>query len=162
MFELAGVNDISRLKSYIQTLISVPSDVVTNRLLTHLVWSDPDETITHWDENPTGQGYMYGTKVVEEFCNKYEITQIVRSSEMFQAGYQFFSCPKLLTIFSAPDYMETYGNDATMLYLFRQNRDQDIKAQLKVLQPILKLRCKQTFRMNFTLEEYNLELGVGE
>ncbi|CAL8074729.1 unnamed protein product [Calicophoron daubneyi] len=160
MFKQFDVRGIEQLKNFVKKNITFPANYSSNRLLTHFVWSDPDESIDEWDQNPCGLGYLYGKNVVNDFCQRFNISQIVRSSEMVKAGFEFFPSPKLLTIFSAPDYMDTYANKASVMLLMK-GLTGGLISQLKVISPIIRLRCKQTLRMNITLEEVFVHLGHG-
>ncbi|VDP90324.1 unnamed protein product, partial [Echinostoma caproni] len=157
----SGLSPIN-LKKFIKKSISLPTDIESNRLLMHFVWSEPDEDIQNWDQNPAGRGYLYGTKVVQDFCERYELQQIIRSSEMVRTGYEFFPCPKLLTVFSAPDFMEIYSNDGGLVYLSNVDKDAERRCVLKLVHPIIRLRCKQTLRMNMTFDELPIDLGTGK
>ncbi|KAF7257157.1 hypothetical protein EG68_05672 [Paragonimus skrjabini miyazakii] len=157
-FDIRGIKG---LKKFIRKSIGLPGEFGSNRLMTHFIWSDPDESIETWEQNPAGLGYLYGHKAVEDFCNRFNIKQIIRSSEMLQTGFEFFRNPKLLTIFSAPDYRETYANDGGLVSLYRVFKEADTKGQVNVLSPIIRLRCRQTLRMNITMTTVPIELGQG-
>ncbi|KER33769.1 hypothetical protein T265_00446 [Opisthorchis viverrini] len=161
MFSQYDVTGIKALRKFIRKHITLPSESSTNRLISHLVWSDPEESIDLWDQNPVGLGYLYGAKAVEEFCERFEIQQIIRSSDVIQSGYEFFTCPKLLTVFSAPDYMDIYENDACLVFLFRMYKHSEIRGQLNVVSPIIRLRNKPTMRMNVSLSSFPIEFGSG-
>lgn len=161
MFNRLDVKGIKGLKKFVKRSITLPGEFGSNRLLTHFVWSDPDESVPSWDQNPTGMGYLYGPKAIEDFCNRFGIIQIIRSSEMIPEGYEFFQTPKLLSVFSAPDYLEKYANDGSLVFLFRLTRDSDTRGQLQVLSPVVRMRNKQTARMNMTMSTIQMDLGCG-
>ncbi|TPP62872.1 Serine/threonine-protein phosphatase [Fasciola gigantica] len=161
LFQQMDVRGLNNLKLFIKKSITLPAELEANRLLMHFVWSEPDESLDFWDQNPAGQGYLYGIKAVKDFCERFELQQIIRSSEMVKTGFEFFPCAKLLTIFSAPDYMEFYSNTAVFVYLENLLQEKDRRCRLRLAHPIIRLRCKQTLRMNMTFDDLPIELGVG-
>ena len=83
--------------------------------LTDIVWSDPED-ITGWGKNTRGAGYLYGTKPTDEFCRNNEFELIVRAHQMMMEGYHYhFGGTKLVTVWSAPNYMYRAGNLASVM-----------------------------------------------
>ncbi|CAL8074735.1 unnamed protein product [Calicophoron daubneyi] len=103
------------LKNLLRTLISKSEELKPDSLLCHLLWSSPDPETKGWEQNPVGLGYLFGPEVVRHFCEKAGITQIIRSSEFVLQGYELFDDTRLLTIFSAPNFMSTYGNKGAIV-----------------------------------------------
>ncbi|CAH8841767.1 unnamed protein product [Trichobilharzia szidati] len=170
MIEQFDIKTQTQFIAFIEQNIILPADIENNRLLMHFIWSDPDDETHGWDQNPCGQGYLYGSNAVEEFCKRIGVKQIVRSSELMLKGYEFFVNPRLLTIFSAPDFTRKYENDAAMLYLYKldselknndDNDNNNIGAQIRLIQPIIRLRCKPTLRMNIALNNISVNLATG-
>ena len=79
-----------------------------------LTWSDPDEE-AQWRVNARGAGYLFGAKQVDEFCHLNNLTLITRSHQLAQEGYEWFFDKKLITVWSAPNYMYRSGNKATIM-----------------------------------------------
>ncbi|EDQ86530.1 uncharacterized protein MONBRDRAFT_38407 [Monosiga brevicollis MX1] len=80
-----------------------------------LVWSDPDEIET-WLVSPRGAGYLFGSKVVSEFCNINSLKLICRAHQLVQEGLQYhFENNALATVWSAPNYCYRCGNVASIL-----------------------------------------------
>ncbi|KAA0194334.1 Serine/threonine-protein phosphatase [Fasciolopsis buskii] len=156
------VRGLASLKEFVKKSITLPSELESSRLIAHFVWSEPEASLDFWDQNPAGQGYLYGIKAVQDFCERFELQQIIRSSEMLKTGFESFPCPKLLTIFSAPDYMEYYANTAAFVYLENLTKEKDERCELRLAHPIVRLRCKQTLRMNMTFNVFPIELGTGK
>mmetsp|Transcript_33185 Transcript_33185/g.93006 ORF Transcript_33185/g.93006 Transcript_33185/m.93006 type:complete len:520 (-) Transcript_33185:72-1631(-) len=103
-----------------------------------LLWSDPmdeataeyleDDALEAWyaieyTDNPTrGCGWVFGGQAVDDFLMENDLLTIVRGHEVQTMGYYFHyfmredtEHPMLITIFSAPNYCDMYGNDAAVL-----------------------------------------------
>ena len=79
-----------------------------------LCWSDPDE-VEDWHENQRGAGWIFGQKQVEKFCHLNGLDFITRSHQLVMEGYRWFFDQKLVTVWSAPNYMYRSGNKACVL-----------------------------------------------
>lgn len=94
-----------------------------------LLWSDPIEDYGHeksHDEkylfNATrGCSYFYTFKAVNDFLNRNSLLTVIRAHEAQDVGYRMYrKCPQsgfpsLMTIFSAPNYLDVYQNKAAIL-----------------------------------------------
>jgi serine/threonine-protein phosphatase 2B catalytic subunit len=94
-----------------------------------LLWSDPIEDYGHeksYDEkylfNATrGCSYFYTFKAVNDFLVRNSLLTIIRAHEAQDVGYRMYrKCPSsgfpsLMTIFSAPNYLDVYQNKAAIL-----------------------------------------------
>lgn len=108
--------------------------------LCDLVWSDPleeetgeglcPEEMQEWYdvefvENPTrGCGYVFGCKAIETFLYTNTLLSIIRAHDVQRGGhYDHFmhrkerQYPMLYTVFSAPNYCNMYGNEASVMLL---------------------------------------------
>jgi len=85
-----------------------------------LTWSDPSEDETRWSINSRGAGYIFGKKQVDAFCHLNNISFITRSHQLAMEGFQWFFDQKLITVWSAPNYMYRSGNKASVM---RYNTD---------------------------------------
>lgn len=99
-----------------------------------LLWSDPDPqvqsgeeaikdgtTATNWftfNENRQCS-YVYGIDAVKQFLKKNNLMAIIRGHEAQEDGYKFNMSegpiPKVVTIFSAPNYCDVYNNKGACL-----------------------------------------------
>lgn len=82
--------------------------------LADLTWSDPDD-IDGWKPNTRGAGYLFGQKPTEEFCQNNKLDLVVRAHQLMMAGYEYKWNEKLVTVWSAPNYMYTSGNEAAVM-----------------------------------------------
>lgn len=94
-----------------------------------LLWSDPVEDYGHeksHDEkylfNGTrGCSYFYTFKAVNDFLARNSLLTVIRAHEAQDVGYRMYrKCPQsgfpsLMTIFSAPNYLDVYQNKAAIL-----------------------------------------------
>ena len=65
--------------------------------------------------NERGVSFKFGPEVVTKFCENNEIDLICRAHQVIEDGYEFFSKRQLVTIFSAPNYMGNFDNDAGVM-----------------------------------------------
>ncbi|KAL8755204.1 MAG: hypothetical protein Q9199_003812 [Rusavskia elegans] len=84
-------------------------------LLCDLLWSDPDAAIRGWSENDRGISFTFGSDVVTRFCAKHDLDLIVRGHQCTPDGYEFFCDKELVTLWSAPNFVENCPNAAAIL-----------------------------------------------
>jgi serine/threonine-protein phosphatase 2B catalytic subunit len=94
-----------------------------------LLWSDPVEDYGHEKSheekylfNATrGCSYFYTFKAVTDFLARNSLLTVIRAHEAQDVGYRMYrKCPQsgfpsLMTIFSAPNYLDVYQNKAAIL-----------------------------------------------
>ncbi|NWU92533.1 PP2BC phosphatase, partial [Upupa epops] len=93
-----------------------------------LLWSDPSEdygnekTLEHFAHNTVrGCSYFYSYPAVCEFLQNNSLLSVIRAHEAQDAGYRMYrksqttGFPSLITIFSAPNYLDVYNNKAAVL-----------------------------------------------
>ena len=123
------LKDINQLKQ-----IKRPTEIPDKGLLCDLVWSDPDD-ITKKDfvENKErGISYCFSKKVVDDFTSKNNLDLICRAHQVIEEGYQFFANMKLITIFSAPNYMNIFDNNGGILFI-----NENLGCSLHILKPMI-------------------------
>ena len=76
-----------------------------------------------WAESDRGVSYIFGKKVVEKFIEKYDFDLIVRAHQVVQKGFEFFARRKLVTVFSAPNYMNEFDNSGGKIDAFHNNHN---------------------------------------
>jgi len=81
-----------------------------------LVWSDPEDIET-WQVSPRGAGWLFGSRVTNEFVATNNLDLISRAHQLVHDGYKFAFNKQLVTVWSAPDYCYRCGNVAAILEL---------------------------------------------
>ena len=89
-------------------------------IMADLTWSDPAEDVKRWTKSKRGSGYIFGKNETEEFLRNNKLEMVVRSHQLAAAGYEELfkredGRPQLLTVWSAPNYCYTSGNQATFM-----------------------------------------------
>ncbi|XP_018324904.1 serine/threonine-protein phosphatase PP2A-like [Agrilus planipennis] len=84
-------------------------EVPTQGPMCDLLWSDPCEE-PGWYVSPRGAGFFFGEDVSQEFNRTNDLTLIVRAHQLVMQGYFFCHNYNVLTIFSAPNYVQKFDN----------------------------------------------------
>lgn len=83
-----------------------------------LVWADPSNQHEGWALSPRGISFTFDDTVADRFCEANGLDLIVRghqiTNEMHRNGYQFSQGGRILTLFTASDYLRTSNTGATM------------------------------------------------
>lgn len=93
-----------------------------------MLWSDPledygtEKTSDHFSHNSVrGCSYFYSYQASCDFLQRNNLLSIIRAHEAQDAGYRMYrksqatGFPSLITIFSAPNYLDVYNNKAAVL-----------------------------------------------
>ncbi|CAF4404078.1 unnamed protein product [Rotaria socialis] len=84
-------------------------------LLCDLLWSDPDNDLKGWSENDAGISLRFGVDIVNEFLNQHKMDLICRAHKVINDGYEFFADRRLVTVFSAPNYLGSFDNAGALM-----------------------------------------------
>ena len=77
-----------------------------NGLMADLLWSDPNnENVHEWELNPRGAGWLFSENVTKKFLRNNKLEKIIRSHQLVMEGFTYMHDNKLLSIFSAPNYV---------------------------------------------------------
>ncbi|KAI8142229.1 calcineurin [Fennellomyces sp. T-0311] len=99
----------------------------TSGLMCDLLWADPYEDFDaehhpKFDHNHVrGCSYFFSYKAACQFLDKNHLLSIIRAHEAQANGYRMYrkskstGFPALMTIFSAPNYIDIYNNKAAVL-----------------------------------------------
>ena len=119
------LKDINQLK-----LIKRPTEIPEAGLLCDLVWSDPDDSLIFdfKTNKERGISVCFSKKLVEDFTQKNDLDLICRAHQVVEEGFQFFANMKLITIFTAPNYMGEFDNNGGILEV-----DEDLHCSLHIL-----------------------------
>lgn len=94
---------------------STDKKVNDTRKLIDILWGDPRGGDGYGPSYRKGKGvYMYGPNVSKAFCEKNGLQNVVRSHEVKADGYRW-DHPHVLSVFSAPNYLDTGNNKGAFL-----------------------------------------------
>merc|ERR1719461_2489861 len=84
--------------------------------------ADSPASVTWFAHNHTRQcSYVFGQDAAATFLNKNKLTSLIRAHEACFDGYKFLfvsettNIPRVITIFSAPNYCDVYKNKGAIL-----------------------------------------------
>lgn len=83
-------------------------------LMCELLWSDP-QPMPGRAESKRGVGTMFGPDITSKFLQRNNLEYIIRSHEVKPEGYEVMHDGKCITVFSAPNYCDTMGNQGAFL-----------------------------------------------
>ncbi|XP_007476539.1 serine/threonine-protein phosphatase 2B catalytic subunit gamma isoform [Monodelphis domestica] len=118
--EISSLDDIKRLDRFREPPAFGP--------MCDLLWADPledygsEKTTEQFSHNSVrGCSYFFSYSAVCEFLQNNSLLSIIRAHEAQDAGYRMYrktqttGFPSLITIFSAPNYLDVYNNKAAVL-----------------------------------------------
>lgn len=115
--DLKSLDDIRKIKRPVV-------DVATNRLAQDLLWADPtsDQVMLTVHDEPLysknvirGLSCTFNEAAVRDTCKRLKLQLIVRAHQMIPEGFKFYAGQQLITIFSAPRYMNETDNKGAVL-----------------------------------------------
>ena len=116
-----------------------PTEIPDEGLLCDLVWSDPsDELSDNFGENERNVSVTFSKNVVEEFTKNNDLDLICRAHQVVEEGFQFFAGMKLVTVFTAPNYMGEFDNNGGILEV-----GEDLLCKIHVLKPNIERKGKR-------------------
>ena len=83
--------------------------------MSDILWSSPDPAVKTFQFPRKGAGYLFGEDDVKKFNHQNNIELIARSHDFIEGGYQFMFDDRLVTVWSAPNYLYICGNDASIM-----------------------------------------------
>jgi serine/threonine-protein phosphatase PP1 catalytic subunit len=104
---LQTLEDINKINRF----VNIPN----SGLLCDLMWSDPANTREKWGINSRGVSCTYNADAVNGFLKTNKLQLLCRAHQLVSDGYKFFAIKNLLTVFSAPNYCGSCGNDGAVL-----------------------------------------------
>jgi len=118
--EIAAVDRFTELQanSY-KDAVGDPADdaAVETRIVIDLLWADPRGGAGYGPSYRKSRGiFMFGPDVTAKFCKDNGLKYVIRSHELKPLGWSQ-DHDELYTVFSAPDYMDTGGNQGAFLKL---------------------------------------------
>lgn len=79
-----------------------------------LCWSDPDD-VAHFVPSTRGAGFLFGRGEAEAFLRLNKLDMIARSHQLAMEGYNWHFDKKVVTVWSAPNYMYRSNNKAAVM-----------------------------------------------
>ena len=121
------LNDLQQIAE-----IKRPLVVPDRGLLADLLWADPSNEHKGFCESERGTSFTFGYDVVDEFLKKNDFDLLCRAHQVVPHGFEFPFDPdhSTLTVFSAPDYCEEFGNTAAMLKV-----DEELRCSFEFVAP---------------------------
>jgi serine/threonine-protein phosphatase PP1 catalytic subunit len=94
-----------------------PLDIPNIGMLSDILWADPCPDHQGYQASQRGTSFTYGENVVTEFLQKHGFDLLCRAHQIVDNGFEFPFRPShtVLTVFSAPNYCNEFGNRAAML-----------------------------------------------
>jgi diadenosine tetraphosphatase ApaH/serine/threonine PP2A family protein phosphatase len=132
-------NDVLSVHAGLSPYLTLLNDVMwINRrketpqrgLISDLMWSDPEEGMRLiWTENLRGPGWVFGRLPTERFCSLNGVKLITRSHQLVMEGVKWFFEKDerrglMIDVWSAPNYMERWGNVGSVLRLRVEGREE--------------------------------------
>eukprot|EP01065_Artemidia_motanka_P002739 TRINITY_DN11297_c0_g1_i1.p1 TRINITY_DN11297_c0_g1~~TRINITY_DN11297_c0_g1_i1.p1 ORF type:complete len:875 (+),score=258.65 TRINITY_DN11297_c0_g1_i1:58-2682(+) len=108
-----------------------PLSVPDAGLVCDLLWADPEITASGWCENDRGVSFTFGADIVQEACQQLSVDLVCRAHQVVEDGYEFFADRKLVTLFSAPNYVGEFDNCAAIMHV-----DEALTCSFTVLKPV--------------------------
>ena len=94
-----------------------PTEIPDEGLLCDLLWSDPNNDLLDEDfgNNERNISITFSKNYVKNFVEKNNLDLICRAHQVVEEGFEFFADMKLVTIFTAPNYMGEFDNNGGIL-----------------------------------------------
>ncbi|KAF9762114.1 Serine/threonine-protein phosphatase 2B catalytic subunit [Nosema granulosis] len=133
--EASTIEEINRIDRF--------TEIRTQGPLCDMLWSDPNPDFTGEESfmpNPKRKcAFLYNYYDVVNFLKINNLKCIVRGHEVVIDGFlcykTYFDTPSVITLFSAPNYCDSYKNKGAILYV--ENDNLDIKTFQNVSKPFL-------------------------
>ena len=108
-----------------------PTEVPDEGLLCDLLWSDPNEELNEdFGSNERNVSITFSKNYVLNFVEKNNLDLICRAHQVVEEGFEFFADMKLVTIFTAPNYMGEFDNNGGILEI-----GEDLLCKFHILRP---------------------------
>ena len=85
-------------------------------IMCELLWSDPQPSPGR-SASKRGVGCQFGPDVTKRFLEHNGLDYVIRSHEVKQNGYEVTHDGKCITVFSAPNYCDSMGNQGAFISL---------------------------------------------
>jgi len=115
-------------------------DIPDEGLMTDILWADPQK---EFGRGPSKRGVsiQFGPDVTEKFLKENQLELLVRSHEAKQEGYEIEANGHLITVFSAPNYVDQMHNLGAYIHFYGSDMKPIIKQFSWVKHPDVKAMC---------------------
>ncbi|KAF8278091.1 putative protein phosphatase 1 catalitic subunit [Trypanosoma cruzi] len=125
--ELKRVNEVPDMR---------PCNVPHSGIICDLLWADPEAELSpnvDWAPSTRRISFVFSAKALEKFLKENDLDMVCRAHQVVEEGFQFFPSNTkrhLLTIFSATNYCNEFGNRGGVLCV-----DKEGVCSLLILEP---------------------------
>ena len=147
---LNSLSEIENIKRPIQVKQSVTNR--TEQIVIDLLWSEYSDSVdsiemnVDRDEKKYGFIVKFGKERLEKFLTDNELTMVINSHQFVQEGVMSFCNDKLLTVYSATNYMDEYKNNGGMLILGKRVMNKPINIMPRLINCFKE--SKENYRKN--------------
>jgi hypothetical protein len=103
-----------------------------------------------------GVGIQFGPDVTARFLERNGLDYVIRSHEVKADGYEVCHDGKCITVFSAPNYCDTMGNQGAFITL----NGSDMKPQFTTYQAVVSFSCNRSHKLVSTVIKPCLKIFV--
>jgi diadenosine tetraphosphatase ApaH/serine/threonine PP2A family protein phosphatase len=104
------------------SLLNRNGELPSSGPLCDICWSDPEPGANEWRMNARGAGYIFGGGQAKAFCPlNGDLDFVARSHQLAMGGFQWFFDRKVVTVWSAPNYMYRSGNMGSVMKYTRES-----------------------------------------
>lgn len=112
--------------------IKRPLVIPEHGMLADLLWADPSNEHQGFVESERGTSYTFGSDAARAFLDANDFDLVCRAHQVVCYGFDFpFEGREVLTVFSAPDYCDEFGNTGAILKV-----DENLKCTFDFVAPI--------------------------
>lgn len=122
---LSSLDDINKINRN----MNIPD----SGLLCDLTWSDPKTHKEKWMDNDRGISHTFNQTALNQFMRKHNLSLVCRAHQMVSEGFKFFGGNKLVTVFSAPNYCGSMGNNGAVMVI-----NSNLEGSFIILKPVKK------------------------
>lgn len=147
---LMSLSDIENIKRPVKVIQEV--SMQTQQLILDILWSeyssDIDTLAVNEERDKSHNGFIlkYGKERLNKFLNDNKLNLLVTSHQLVLGGIQTFNDDKLLTVFSATNYMDKYKNDGGMISIAKKTTNRPINIIPKLINSCVSK--KECYRKN--------------
>lgn len=100
-----------------------------NAIIENILWSDPmapekekEYKNLNFMTSPRGRGCIFGKVPLDIFMKTNHLSLLIRAHEVVESGIRFQFNNKLITVFSASSYINSYNNNSGVLKISKDNK----------------------------------------